>query len=148
MSLGLRTYYLPATGLSAIKRLDVVWRCECYRSNKKMVVVNRWQMAWGIMWRLVASNMQLLSLTVCIMMCGSLPQPLDINAPWIQPMLQIKGIPRVQVNVKLTDKSLYYQAATCTHLHRFSTELCSRMSDNGNRMLCSDSEEQRPRGLG
>ncbi|KAL8925618.1 MAG: hypothetical protein Q9172_002188 [Xanthocarpia lactea] len=146
--LGLRTYYLPATGLSALKRLDIVWRCECYHSKKEMVVVNRWQMAWGLMWRLIASDMQLLSLTVCIMMCGSLPQPLDINALWIQPMLQIKGIPRVQVIVESTDKSPYYQGATCRHLHRFSTELCSRMNENGNRMLYSDSEEQQPRGLG
>ena len=139
--LELATNHLGARGLLAVKHLDVVWRCS-YSSNPlptDTIVVEHAQIVWDTMWRLVADAMQLASLTVCIVF-DKVPARLDIDAPWIQSMLQLKRASQFQLKIRHIHSRQRHPCATKAELHRFSMEICTRMIENGNEMLCSNSD--------
>lgn len=139
--LELATNHLRARGLLAVKHLDVVWRWS-YSSRPSptdTIVVEHSQIAWDTMWRLVADAMQLSSVTVCIVF-DRVPARLDIDALWIQSMLQIRRTPQFQLKIRHIHYRQRNPCATKAELHRFSMEICSRMNENGNGMLCSNSD--------
>ena len=139
--LELATNHLGARGLLAVKHLDIVWRCSysLRPSPIATIVVEHSQIAWDTMWRLVADAMQLSSLTVCIVF-DRVPAQLDIDAPWIRSMLQIKRTSQFQLKIRHIHYRQRNPCATKAEPHRFSMEICSRVIENGNEMLCSNSD--------
>ena len=93
--LDMTAHHLQAERLLAAKHLDIVWRCNCStHSSVPRVVVEHSRIAWDMMWQLVARDMQLSSLPVSVVIdaFARTSTILDINASWIQPLLQIKDI--------------------------------------------------------
>lgn len=141
--LDMATHHLQGERLLAVKHLDIVWRCKCsnHYSSAQTVVVENSRTAWDMMWQLVARDMQLSSLSVRIVIDAFARNStiLDIHASWLQPLLQIKDISHFQLKVShihhWRDGHQGHQCQTREELHRFSTEVCSRMLENGNGRL-------------
>ncbi|KAL8994267.1 MAG: hypothetical protein Q9169_005702 [Polycauliona sp. 2 TL-2023] len=132
--LHLAAEHLRAGRISAVKHLDIVWKCSCvpWYFETPAIFVDHPQVAWDAMWRLIANDMQLSSVTICIVF-KVIPTRSDIRTSWIRPMFRIKGIPKFQVRLRhdphVSEEAIIDKTRV---LNQFSKDICNGMNENGN----------------
>ncbi|KAI4159155.1 MAG: hypothetical protein LQ342_006802 [Letrouitia transgressa] len=83
----------------AIRRLNVEWEClfHVWRPSASGLYTQR---EWDRFWTMLATEMNLIELCVLIKYPGGIDD-LNIDADWIKPMLELKGIKYFDVEVRL-----------------------------------------------
>lgn len=84
----LHDYYWPAQRTATIRHLEIQWQWEQEQF---------FEPHWHHFWYLVAFNMSLKSLSVCCEPRG----PLSIHANWVRPMLGIRRIKQVHLELQV-----------------------------------------------
>ncbi|KAL8686008.1 MAG: hypothetical protein Q9218_007410 [Villophora microphyllina] len=132
--LNMATVYLHKQHLLAIRRLEIVWFCFLRHSDTHgLSLQEHSQLAWDEVWHLIADEMKLSSLQVCSLIFGR-TQDLTLEAPWIQSLAHVQGIPQCEITFKPCGAKLHPldEQDRRILLERLSRTLQENMSSGGN----------------
>ena len=124
--LDLSERYLSKRSFMAIRHMDVVWEHCFYRYREHSCISDLVPPRfWQAFWELVANEMKLSSLNLCIIVC-SFPTSTTVETTWLQPLLDVRNLTSFELELKPASES-FAQPEILKAMRRLEEDLVRQM---------------------